>query len=315
MGIKRRSVSGTGANRAVFIVGPTAAGKTSLAVKVARRLHGEIISCDSMQVYKGMAVASQSPGAAAKKAVRHHLVEVLDPHCEYNAASFRRRATAIIASLERRGKPPVIVGGSGLYIKALIDGLFPSPKPDERFRRSMYRFTATHGSKALHDRLAGIDAQAARSIHPNDTRRIIRALEIHHTAGKTKTDLKKKTRGIAGTHKVMLFGITRPREDLYNRIDRRCDAMVEDGIVEEVEKLRRKKLSRTARGMLGFKEVMGYVSGQYDSEAMKELLKKNTRRFAKRQLTWFRADKRIRWFDASAVSEEKIVKEIAKAVR
>ena len=292
--------------RVIFIVGPTAIGKTALAIALARRVGGEIISCDSMQVYKGMRLVSQAPSCEEKRTVRHHLIAILDPRREYSVASFRKKATACIASVIRRGKIPIVVGGSGLYVKALIDGLFPSPKADVKFRARMARFAARRGKKRLHERLAKIDPDAARSIHPNDTRRVIRALEIYHATGRTMTELKSRTKGLVDRYDIALYGLTAPRDKIYARIDRRVERMFDEGVMREARRLVKTKLSKTAAAALGVKEIGGYLRGEYDLESAKALLKMNTRRFAKRQLTWFRADKRIRWFEVTRMSKRGI---------
>lgn len=299
----------------IFIVGPTAIGKTRLSIELAPRINGEIISSDSMQVYKGMRTLSQAPGAPERKKVRHYLVGILDPRKEYSVAAFKARSTRLIASIIKRGKVPIVVGGSGLYTKALIDGLFPSPGGDLKFRSSMQKAVLAHGAKILHERLAGIDPQAAKTIHPNDARRIIRALEIYHSTGKTMTELKFRTRGLKDHYDIRIFGLTRPREEIYKDIETRVDRMFDGPVLDEVKRLKRKRLSKTAKAVLGFKEIMGYLDGEYDLERAKAILKRNTRRFAKRQLTWFRADSRIRWFDLARTSEEVVVRKIAKEAR
>lgn len=296
----------------LFIVGPTAIGKTVFAIKCAKRVNGEIISADSMQIYKDMKTLSQAPTVREKKRARHNLVEALDPRREYSVAAFIKKASRAIRSIIKRNKVPVIVGGSGLYIRGLIDGLFPSPEADMKFREDLARFAAKYGSKKLHAKLMKIDPESAKRIHPNDLRRIVRALEIHHSTGKTMTELKTSTRGLKEKYEIKIFGLIRPREEIYSRIDERVDRMFRSGAVEEVKRLRRKKLSRTAGMVLGFHEISGYLSGRYDREAAKNMLKLNTRRFAKRQMTWFRADKRIHWFDANKVSEKEIVRKISK---
>ena len=294
----------------IFIVGPTAIGKTSLAIRLAKRISGEIISCDSMQVYKGMRILSQAPSVRDRKAVPHHLVSIADPAKEYSVAAFRKAATKAIESIIGRGKVPIVTGGTGLYAKALIDGLFPSPKADIKFRRAMQKLVSRHGSGRLHAKLAKIDPAAAASIHPNDVRRIIRALEIHHTTGRTMTELKSMTKGLKDRYEIKIFGLTRPREDIYAAIDARVDRMFEEGLLDEVKRLKKRRLSKTARAVLGFKETAGYLRGEYGLEAAKALMKMNTRRFAKRQLTWFRADGRIVWFDTDKLSQAKIVDKI-----
>jgi len=299
------------ASKVIFIVGPTAIGKTGLAVKLAKKTRGEIISCDSMQIYKGMDILSQAPSKDDRRSVRHHLVGLLDPDKEYSAAAFRREAGRIIDLIRRRKKVPIVAGGSGLYVKALVDGLFSSPKADLKFRKKMAALASRHGTGRLHARLAAVDPAAAERIHPNDARRIIRALEVYHSTGRTMTELKAGTKGLAGCYRIKLFGLTGPREEIYSAIETRVDRMFAGGILREVKRLKQKKLSKTAKAVLGFKEVSGYLDGKYDLDTARYLLKRNTRHFAKRQLAWFRADKRIKWFDMSRLSEAAAVKRIA----
>jgi tRNA dimethylallyltransferase len=299
----------------LFIVGPTAVGKTRLAVMLAKRLSGEIVSCDSMQVYKGMRILSQYPRAEELKAVRHHLVAIVDPSKEYSVASFRRAATKAIESIIKRGKVPIVAGGTGLYAKALIDGLFPSPKADTAFRRRMERFAARYGNKRLYAKLAKIDPDSASRIHPNDLRRIIRALELHHSTGRTMTELRSDTKGLKDAYDIRIFGLTGPRKDIYAAADARVERMFEEGVVGEAKRLERKGLSKTSRAVLGLKEIAGYLDGSYGLATAKELMKMNTRRFAKRQLTWFRADKRIAWFGTDRLSPAKIAGRITRQVK
>lgn len=299
----------------LFIVGPTAIGKTRLAIKLAKKLHGEIISCDSMQVYKGMNILSQAPSEKEKMGARHHLTGILDPKNEYSAASFRKKAVPIIKAIIKRKKLPIIVGGSGLYMKALVDGLFSSPAADMKFRGRMQKFVLRYGSKKLHDRLSRIDPVSAVNIHPNDARRIIRALELFNSTGRTMTELKSTTRGLKDHYDIRIFGITAPREKIYSKIDSRVDKMFEDGVVGQAQRLAKKKMSKTAEAVLGFKEIAGYLNNEYDLEYAKDLMKMNTRRFAKRQLTWFRHDKRIKWCDVTRNAEARILKRITNEVR
>jgi tRNA dimethylallyltransferase len=294
----------------IFIVGPTATGKTRLAVKLAKRLGGEIISCDSMQAYKGMSILSQAPSADEVKKIRHHLVGCIEPSREYSVAVFIKKATSLIAAIIKKNKVPIVVGGSGLYMKALVDGLFPSPKTDVKFRREMQAFVSRYSSRRLHAKLLKIDPQAARAIHPNDARRIIRALEVYHSTGRTMTELKANTKGLKDRYEIKIFALTMTRKKIYAAIDSRVDRMFAGGLLREVRKLKKKRLSKTAKAALGFKEIAGYLDGEYDLEKARELIKMNTRRFAKRQLTWFNADKRISWFDVHRTSEAAIIKKI-----
>lgn len=296
----------------IFIIGPTAVGKTRVSVKLARRIKGEIISADSMQVYKGMAVISQAPRRADTSGVRHHLVAMLDPSSDYNVNVFRKKATEAIRAIVRRGRVPIIVGGSGLYVKALVDGLFPSPEADMAFRKKTERFIKKHGSPSAHKRLEDIDPASASKIHPNDARRIIRALEIYHTTGRTMSELKSQTSGIAGEFRVKIFGLKAPREEIYRLIEDRVDSMFGSGLIGEVKKLCKKRLSKTSSSALGIKEVTGFLRKEYGEDRAKEMLKMNTRRFAKRQFTWFKPDKRIKWIDTKKNSDLKIINMIKR---
>ncbi len=283
--------------RVIFIVGPTAVGKTSFAVNLAKRLKGEIISADSMQAYRGMDILSQKPTASEQKSIPHHLIGFLDPEKEYSAAEFAKRARKIIKHIIGKGKIPIITGGSGLYVKALLDGIFPSKGKNEALRRRLGRLADEKGMRFLYNKLRKIDPHSAGKIHPNDKKRIIRALEIYEVEKKTKTSLEKKTKGIKDEYRIEIFGLVMERKKLYDRINKRVDLMFRRGLVEEVKKLLRKRLSITSRRAIGIKQVEGYLNGDYGLAEAKEALKRDTRRLAKRQLTWFRADKRIKWLD------------------
>jgi len=283
----------------VFIVGPTAIGKTNLSLKLAKKIDGEIISADSMQAYKGMDIISQKPTISQQKQVLHHLVSFLSVSNEYSAAAFSKNARRIIKNIIKKGKTPIIVGGSGLYVKALVDGIFPSKGKDEALRKKLYNLVNKKGTQSLHDRLKKIDSESAKRIHPNDLRRIVRALEIYHVEKKTKTTLKMKTKGIKDEYDVKLFGLKMDREKLYKKINERIDAMFKKGVLNEVRELLKHDLSVTSRGALGIKEIKNYLEEKATLEEAREELKKNTRRFAKRQLTWFRPNKDIKWIDAA----------------
>lgn len=299
----------------LFIVGPTAIGKTALALKLARRIKGEIISCDSMQAYRGMDILSQSPKPSETKKVRYHLVRFLSPTKEYSAGSFRRRAASLINDIIRRKNLPIIVGGTGLYMKSLIDGLFPSPEADPKFREDMYEYASHYGNKRLHKRLEKIDPASASAIHPNNIRRVVRALEIYHSTGSTMTELKSRTKGITDKYKINIFGLTSSRGKIYSDINDKVDDMFGEGLISEVKRLSRKRLSKTAKAALGFKEMLKFLKGEIDIKTAKEMMKQNTRRYAKRQFTWFRADDRIRWFDAEKMDSGRIINAITKEIR
>lgn len=283
-------------NKIIAIVGPTASGKTNTSIKLAKIFKGEIVSFDSMQVYKGMPILTQTPLKAQMQGVKHYLINKISPSKEFSAAMFISEAEKIIKKIFKDKRQPILVGGTGLYLKALVDGLFPAPGRDEKLRGKLEKKAAELGPGALHDELKALDKDASLKIHPNDTRRIIRALEIYYLTGVPMTEHKKNTKGLKDLYEIEVLGIDMDRAELYKRIDARVEKMFEDGIVDEVKKVLKKKLSLTAKSALGINEIKGYLSGEYGIEEAKGLLKKNTRNYAKRQMTWFRADKKIRWF-------------------
>jgi len=299
----------------IFIVGPTGIGKTGLAVKLAKRIKGEIVSCDSMQVYKGMDILSQSPRPSKTKKICYHLIRFLDPAKEYSAGAFIKSAASLIDDILIRKKFPMVVGGTGLYMKSLIDGLFPTPKADLKFREEMYDYASRYGNKRLHKKLEKIDPVSAKAIHPNNIRRVVRALEICHTTGKTIAQLRGGTKGIADKYRIKIFGLTSSRENIYSRINDRVDGMFEEGLVKEVKRLSKKRPGKTARAALGYREALKFLKGETDLETAKDAMKQNTRRYAKRQLTWFRADGRIKWFDVDKMNNGRIINAITKEIK
>jgi tRNA dimethylallyltransferase len=285
-------------NRVIFLVGPTAVGKTEIAIELAKDLNAEIISCDSMQVYKGMDIGTQKPLPDLRKKIKHHMLDILAPDEEFSAADFRSKALRIIRAVHKKGKIPLFVGGTGLYMKAMVDGLFPSPPKDERLRKRLYKEKEKYGSRYLHDKLNKVDQKAASAIHPNDAKKIIRALEIYHTTRKTVSEMKYKTRPLSDKYDVEIIGLVRPREELYNRINERVDRMFQEGFLDEAKRFYKKKLSITAAQAIGYREIFDYLGGKISLDEAKELIKKNTRHYAKRQLTWFKGDKRVKWIEA-----------------
>lgn len=299
----------------IFLVGPTAVGKTSIAIELADKINAEIISCDSMQVYKHMDIGTCKPAPILRQRVKHHLLDIAAPDKEFSAADFRRRAIRAINAVHMRSKTPLFVGGTGLYVKALLDGLFPSPPKNEAFRKRLYREHQRHGGDYLHDKLKQADPESADAIHPNDIKKIVRALEIYHCTGKTKSELKAGTRPLSDKYSVFVFGLNMAREALYRRINERVDAMFEEGFLDEVKALAKRRFSITAGQAIGYKEAFAYLKGAgvKGVEELKELIKKNTRHYAKRQLSWFKADKRVKWIAvAEKDSPEKAAKKIWK---
>lgn len=299
----------------VFILGPTGAGKSNFATRLAKKVGGEIISCDSMQVYKGMAIMSQQPPSKLYKAAPHHFIGTLNPSQEWSAASFVEKASKIVKDIVRRRNIPIVVGGTGLYARAFIKGLFPSPPKDEKLRKTLYEEAKRKGRKRLYRRLLKIDPVYASKIHPNDLRRIIRAIEVYELSGKPISERHKETEGIEDKYKTLIFVLSRPRKELYRRINERVEEMFACGIAREVKRLKKRKMSRTAKGALGYKEVSDYIKGKCSLEKAKELLKKNTRHYAKRQLTWFRKEEGARWLELTGRNETTLINMVVKRVK
>lgn len=295
----------------IFIVGPTAVGKTEVAVRLAKRINAEIISCDSMQLYRHMDIISSKPSQAQRKGILHHLIDAVSPLKEYDVAMFRKAALKKIGDILKKKKNPLFVGGTGLYLSILIDGIFDIKIADEKIRKRLYREAERFGSAYLHARLKKADPQAAEKVHSRDTKRIVRALEVFQATGRPISELQKKRIGLSDKYDIKIFCLTMSRDRLYKRIDERVDKMFKNGLMGEAKRLFKLKLSRTASCAIGLRELKGHFDGQYDLEEAKRLMKRNTRRYAKRQLTWFRKDARIKWVNVdTAVSSAKTTDEI-----
>lgn len=296
----------------IFLVGPTAVGKSALAIKLAKKINAEIVSLDSMAVYKGLDILSGKPSKKMQERIPHHLLDVVFPNEEFDVSRYRKLALEKIKDIHKRGKIPLFVGGTGLYMSILIDGIFKEAKKDESLRKKLYREAKEKGATFLYNRLKKIDAVAASKIHPNDLKRIIRALEVYKLTGKPISKLWLKRKGLGDKYDIKIFGLNKDRAKLYNDINRRVDRMFESGLVREVRGLIGPILSLTCKQAIGIEEIKGYLEGKYDLEFAKELVKKNSRRYAKRQLTWFRKDRRIHWID---VERRDAVKEILRQIK
>lgn len=296
--------------RIVFIVGPTAIGKTGVSFELAKLIGGEIVSCDSMQVYKGMNIGTSKPAKILLSAIPHHLIDIIEVSDEFSVAQFRRLALAAIKDIASRGKTPLAVGGSGLYVRVLIDGIIEAPSTDREFRARLTREADEFGIGVLYKRLQDLDKESASRIHPNDLRRILRALEIYEKAKAPVSLLKNAVGGLSGEYDIRIFGLNMERPALYKKIDERVELMFKEGLVDEAGRLAEQDLGLTASQALGYKEVFAFLKGEYDIEEAKRLVKRNSRHYAKRQLTWFRADKRIEWlmldenFDSKEIAKE-----------
>ncbi len=301
--------------RVVFIVGPTASGKSAVALHLAERRACGFVSADAMQIYKGMDIVTDRPSPATRRRAPHALIGTVAPAREYNVAAFCRDARRAVRAILGRKRCPVVVGGTGLYIQALVDGFFEGPSADAHVRGRLEREAREKGKGVLHERLLCVDPVAAERIGPHNARRIIRALEVHELTGQPLSELQKNKKGLKGECDVLLFGLRREREDLYARIDRRVDAMLGRGLVDEVKSLLKKKLGTTAYCCIGIREVEGYLNGRYGLDEAVRLIKRNTRHFAKRQMTWFRKNRDIVWLDvASGADLARAACEIARRV-
>lgn len=285
----------------LVLVGPTAVGKTKLSLDMAERFNCEVISGDSMQVYRGMDIGTAKIRTEEQRGVPHHLIDIHDPAYPFSAAEFQERVKQLIPEIQARGKLPFIVGGTGLYIESVCYNYqFTEVTGDEQFRQEQEQFAQLYGDEALHDKLRVIDPVSADRLHANDRRRVIRALEIAHVSGKPMSEhlagQKKES-----PYELCIIGLTMDRALLYKRIEERIDEMMNQGLVAEVERILASGCPKDAISMqgLGYKEIVGYLEGRLSLDEAVELLKRDTRRFAKRQLSWFRHMKDIHWVDVT----------------
>jgi tRNA dimethylallyltransferase len=294
----------------IVIVGPTASGKTKISIELAKKINGEIVSADSMQIYKDMNIGTAKPTTEEMQGITHYMIGVISPSESFNLAMYKEMAEKCIEEILAKGKTPILVGGTGLYINTLIDGIeFLDFESDLSFRNQLIKKAETEGAEVLHKELEYIDKDAANKIDANNIRRVARALEIYHVTGKTKTELDRESKKeLKYNYKV--YGIKLERDELYNRINLRVDKMIDQGLVNEVRELLDKYvLSNTALQGLGYKEVIKYLDGTISYDEMTDIVKQETRKYAKRQLTWFRRDKRINWLEPENAVQE-IIKEI-----
>ncbi len=280
-----------------FLVGPTASGKTAVGLELARLMAAEIVSLDSMAVYRGLDIGTAKPSAADRAAVPHHLIDLIEPDREFSLAQYVAAAEEQLAVLQRQGREALFVGGTPLYLKALLRGIFRGPPADWPLRRRLEAEAHRQGPQWLHQRVAAVDPAAASKLHPRDVRRLIRALEVFETTGRPISELQQQFERARPAEVCRVFVLDWPREALYARIDARVDSMFTSGLVGEVQALLAgaKPLGRTARQALGYREVLEHLEGQRGLDETIALVKTRTRQFAKRQLTWFRSLSECRW--------------------
>ena len=295
----------------VVICDPTGVGKTAAAIALCEAVGGAIVGADSMQVYRFMDIGTAKPTADEQARVHHDLIDVVDPDEDFDAARYQHLADTAIARLVKAKRVPVVVGGTGLYIRALLHGIFPDAPGDPEVRRALRRRLSAEGAAALHRELAARDPDAAARIHPNDRQRIVRALEVLAVTGRPLSELQRRHGFRQQRYRALQIGLDIERQELYRRIDRRVDRMLAEGLLDEVRGLLRRGYAATLKSMqsIGYRHMVAYLEGRLDWDEAVRTLKRDTRRYAKRQLTWFRADPAVRWHRPDQVPP------IVKAVR
>lgn len=301
----------------LIVAGPTAVGKTDTAIGLAKILNGEIISADSMQIYKYMNIGTAKPSLEEQRGIPHYLVDCIYPDEDFSVAEFQSRAEGLISDITEKGKLPIIAGGTGLYVNSLVYEMdFTSTISNWELRNKLEEEAIAFGNEFIHNKLMDLDPRAAERIHPNNLKRVIRAIEVNIECGENIGDFSEDVK-LNPNYDICMIGLTRDREELYQRVNLRVDLMLQQGLVEEVKGLLEKGYPKdlVAFKGLGYKEIIGYLEGEYDLPYTIEILKRDTRRYAKRQLTWFRRYKEINWFNMSEYSsQQKLIDDIIKVV-
>ena len=284
----------------IVIVGPTCSGKTNLSLKLAQLIPSEIISADSRQFFKYLDIGTAKPSKEHIEKVPHHLIDILDPSKNYDVSIFEKDVEKVIEEIFNKNKTPIVVGGSGLYIKALIDGIFDSSENDEEYRKELHQKRKEFGNVFLYEELKKVDSESASRMLPQNWKRVIRALEVYHTTGQPIwKHHQKQSSSKEKKYLFKQFGLNWERKILYENIDRRVDEMIEKGFVDEVKNILGKRNGKNLNSLntVGYKEIIQLLDGMISLERAIELIKRNTRHYAKRQMTWFRKDERIHWFE------------------
>ena len=287
--------------RLLAVVGATASGKTSLAVRLAQAFGGEVVSCDSMQVYRRMDIGTAKPTEEEKCGIAHHMIDIAEAKEPFSVAQYVEIAQKVIRDIAQRGKLPIVCGGTGLYLDALLRGGFEETHSDPALRESLFAYAELYGAHALHQRLQAVDPESAEAIHENNVKRVVRALEIYESTGVTKSESDRRSMQQVSPYDATVLGLWYgDRSLLYDRIDRRVEEMIANGLAEETLALEQDGVfaaNGTAAQAIGYKELLGFLHGEESLDEAKERLKQATRRYAKRQLTWFRAKDYVQWID------------------
>jgi len=298
----------------IVIVGPTCSGKTDLAISLAEKIPSEIISADSRQIYKHLTVGTAKPTQNELQKAKHHFIDFLGPDVNYNVSKFEKDALAIIEKLQKSNQTPIIVGGSGLYIRAIVDGIFDTVDTDQEYRLQLMKQREEYGNEYLLEKLKEVDPKSAQKLIPQNWKRIIRALEVYKITGKPIWKLQQEYKREFNIE-FQQFGLNWEREILYDNINLRVDKMIDEGLVDEVKSIIDMGIDKkiNALNTVGYKEIIEYLDEKISLERAIELIKRNTRHYAKRQLTWFRKDERVKWIDIKSKSEfPKITESILK---
>ena len=303
--------------KAIVVVGATASGKTALGVHIAKKFNGEVISSDSMQIYKGMDIATAKPTTEEMDGIKHHLIDFVDVKSQYSVSNYCDDAKIVFDEIIKKNKLPVIVGGTGLYIDSFLSNTkFLEAASSDKIRQELLLEAERNGVESLYEQLKVIDPDAAENIHPNNTVRVVRALEIYKTTGKTLTEQNRLSHAVESDIEPLYIGINySDRENLYSRINLRVDLMLEAGLLEEAKEFFKLDPSKTAFNAIGYKELKPFIDGDLSFEDCVENLKRETRRYAKRQITWFKRNKNINWVYADTQSKEEMLNSVDDLVR
>ena len=300
------------------IVGPTASGKTSISIELAKRLGGEIISCDSMQIYRRMDIGTAKPTEEEKCGVPHHLIDAVEPSDAFSCADYVTMAGEAVKEIAARGKLPILCGGTGLYLDRFLCGEMEETHADEDLRASLFAYAESEGIEALHARLREVDPESADAIHPNNVKRVVRALEIYEQTGIPKSEFDRRSQVVESPYEATVIGLFYPRREvLYERINRRVDMMLADGLLEETKRLLDEgvfEVNLTAAQAIGYKELLGYLGGSETLTEAAENLKTATRRYAKRQITWFSAKPYVEWVEMEKDGELRSLNDVCEEI-